>query len=259
MSRPIKSFQHKKDLGQHFLQQESIAEDIVELLHNDSLPVLEIGPGAGILTKYLLEQKTGALFLSEIDDEVILLIRQKFDFPQERILRGDFLRYPLDDVFKDQFTVIGNFPYNISSQIIFRVIEFHSRVPQVVGMFQKEMAQRLAAQPHSKDFGVITAWAQLHYDVAYHFEIPPDAFYQPPKVFSAVVSLNRKATPPDLDTRQYLKVVKMSFSQRRKKISNCLKGLPGAHEALGELELAHLRAEDLEVADFVKLTQLIFK
>ncbi len=259
MSQPIKNFKHKKDFGQHFLQQDSIAADIVDLLGYDSLPVLEIGPGAGILTKYLMERREGALFLSEIDDEVIVLITRKFNFPQEKILRGDFLRYPLEKVFKQQFLIIGNFPYNISSQIVFRAIEFYNQVPQLVGMFQKEMAQRLSAKPHSKDFGVISAWAQLHYDVSYQFEIPPEAFFPPPKVFSAVVSLQRRPLPTELDTAQYLKVVKMAFSQRRKKISNCLKGFPGAGGALEELQLAHLRAEDLAVADFVQLTQQIFK
>ncbi|MBC7556276.1 MAG: 16S rRNA (adenine(1518)-N(6)/adenine(1519)-N(6))-dimethyltransferase RsmA [Chryseobacterium sp.] len=249
------SVKAKKHLGQHFLTDESIAENIVESLYFiDDEVLLEVGPGMGVLTKYLIK-KNQELLLAEIDDESIIYLKQNYFNLNDSNFIGDFLKYNFSEI-ESQIAVIGNFPYNISSQILFKIIENYTQVPQMVGMFQKEVAERVAAVPRTKDYGILSVLVQAYYDVEYLFTVHENVFNPPPKVKSGVIKLRRNLTD-GLAGNEILfkKIVKAGFGQRRKKLSNSLKVI-GIPENLLDHRFMTQRAEELSVIEFLELTHL---
>lgn len=254
----------KKRLGQHFLKDLSIAQRIADLLtgHGNYQKVLEIGPGTGVLTQYLLQDNRFETYVIEIDRESVDYLKLNFPALEGRILASDFLNIspdllPTKQVSTESFAVIGNFPYNISSQILFKVLEMRDRVPEVVGMFQREVAQRIASGPGNKDYGILSVLLQAWYDIRYEFTVDPEVFNPPPKVHSGVLSLRRNATT-DLgcDERKFTQVIKHGFAQRRKTLRNALKPLNPPEAALAS-RFMDKRAEQLSVAEFVELTTLM--
>ena len=246
----------KKHLGQHFLKDENIARKIVESLTYEGYGnILEIGPGTGVLTKYLLE-KNHELFLAEIDQESIDYLKKNYEKLDDSRFVGDFLKLDISTFFSEPLAVIGNFPYNISSQILFKIVDHFEKIPEMVGMFQKEVAERTAAVPRNKDYGILTVLIQAYYDVEYLFTVHENVFNPPPKVKSGVIRLTRNvknglAGNEDL----FKKIVKAGFNQRRKKLSNALKVLIIPENLKNHLFLDQ-RAEELSVADFIDFTRL---
>ena len=252
----------KKHLGQHFLTDESIAEEIVNALKHSSLykNVLEVGPGMGVLTKYLIQKKDFETFIIDIDRESIAYLKKEFPILENKIIEGDFLQLDFTNLFDNQaFAVIGNFPYNISTEILFKILEHKNQVPEVVGMFQKEVAERIAAKPKNKTYGVTSVLLQAFYDIEYLFTVHENVFNPPPKVKSAVIRLTRNSTQTlDCDEKLFKQLVKAGFNQRRKTLRNSIKAFklkPGFenHKYLTQ------RAEELSVADFVALANMIEK
>jgi len=247
----------KKNLGQHFLKDKNIASKIVDSLQASQLKqVLEVGPGMGVLTQFLLE-KDYQTFVIEIDTESVEYLQNHFPQLEKRIISGDFLRLKFQDYFSEKFAVIGNFPYNISSQIFFKVLENREQIPEVVGMIQKEVAERISAPPGSKTYGILSVLLQAFYDIEYLFTVDEHVFIPPPKVKSAVIRLirnNRELL--DCDEKLFVQVVKMAFNQRRKTMRNSLKAMINSEE-LKNIELLSERPEQLAVSDFELLTRLI--
>lgn len=246
----------KKHLGQHFLTDENIALKIVEgLSFEDYNKVLEVGPGTGVLTKYLLERNV-QLFLAEIDTESIDYLKQNYLKLSENNFVGDFLKTDFSYTNGEQLAIIGNFPYNISSQILFKIVDHFQQIPEMVGMFQKEVAERTAAVPRTKDYGILSVLVQAYYDVKYLFTVHENVFNPPPKVKSGVIRLTRNPKP-GLEGNEILlkQIVKAGFNQRRKKLSNALKIL-NIPEALKTHEFMDKRAEELLVEDFISFTIL---
>jgi 16S rRNA (adenine1518-N6/adenine1519-N6)-dimethyltransferase len=250
----------KKHLGQHFLADPNIARRIVEGLRlpDGAREVLEIGPGMGVLTQYLLENPAYQTSVVEIDQESVAYLGQHYPSLAPRIYATDFLKQDLGTMFPEApLAIIGNFPYNISSQIFFQVLASRQQVREVVGMIQKEVAERLAEPPGSKTYGILSVLLQAYYDIEYLFTVPPHVFIPPPKVESAVVRLTRNATEKlDCDEKLFFRVVKQAFSTRRKTLRNALKPLGLSSEAMAG-ELFDKRAEQLGVGEFVELTNLI--
>jgi 16S rRNA (adenine1518-N6/adenine1519-N6)-dimethyltransferase len=247
----------KKHLGQHFLKDENIAGKIAGSLKLSTLPVIEVGPGMGILTKYLLESKDRDCYFMDTDKESIEFLNSKFPGQAERFIHADFLKYNLSSLFQDHFAVIGNFPYNISSQIFFKILDNRHQVTEVVGMIQKEVAERLAAGPGSKTYGILSVLLQAYYRIEYLFTVNETVFIPPPKVKSAVIRLTRNETIKlDCDEELFFKVVKTAFNQRRKTLRNSLKSFYIDYERGGVEHLAGKRAEELGVEEFVMLTNL---
>lgn len=250
----------KKQLGQHFLKDESIAERIAHSLTGQSRCLLEIGPGMGVLTKYLIGDGRYRFAAIELDRESVDYLA--VHYPDLRVIEGDFLRLDLSSLFgaaelADGISIIGNFPYNISSQILFRVFEHRDMVPEVVGMFQKEVAERVAAAPGSKTYGILSVLLSAFYDIEYLFTVHEHVFNPPPKVKSAVIRLKRNDVGRlDCDEKFFVQVVKTAFNQRRKTLRNALKPLNCSLEAIDETILAK-RAEQLSVADFVGITRAL--
>ena len=244
----------KKHLGQHFLTDENIAKKIVEGL--DFQPyqyVLEVGPGTGVLTKYLLEKPTET-YVAEIDTESIEYLKLHYQKLENKHFTGDFLKINLNDIFSGEVAIIGNFPYNISSQILFKIIDFYENVPEMVGMFQKEVAERTAAVPRTKDYGILSVLVQALYDVKYLFTVHENVFNPPPKVKSGVIKLTRNPKEGLAGNEVLFKqIVKAGFGQRRKKLSNSLKVL-NIPEALQNHPFLEKRAEELSVQDFISFT-----
>ncbi|MCQ2138526.1 MAG: 16S rRNA (adenine(1518)-N(6)/adenine(1519)-N(6))-dimethyltransferase RsmA [Bacteroidales bacterium] len=241
----------KKALGQHFLTDQSVARAIVDSLQGGG-KVLEVGPGMGVLTQYLLENKDIDLKVIEIDTESVQYLLEHYPALGPGLLEADFLKMPLEKVFDGNFSVIGNFPYNISSQIFFKILDYKESVPQVVCMIQKEVAERLAAPPGSKTYGILSVLLQAWYDIEYLFTVSSGAFFPPPKVTSAVIRLKRNGrTSLGCDEVLFKKIVKATFNQRRKTIRNSLKS---AGIECKETPLLALRPERLSVEDFVELT-----
>lgn len=248
------SVRAKKHLGQHFLTDENIAKNIVDALSLENYSkILEVGPGMGVLTKYLLDKKA-EIFVAEIDRESIDYLKNHYPKLEDQHFTGDFLKINITNVFKDQVAVIGNFPYNISSQILFKIIDFYDDVPEMVGMFQKEVAERTAAVPRTKDYGILSVLVQALYDVKYLFTVHENVFNPPPKVKSGVIKLTRNPKE-GLAGNEVLfkKIVKAGFNQRRKKLSNSLKVLE-IPEALQNHPFLEKRAEELSVQDFISFT-----
>ena len=246
----------KKHLGQHFLNDENIARKIVESLSFDGYDtVMEVGPGTGVLTKYLLEKKIN-LFLAEIDTESIDFLKNNYLQLTESSFAGDFLKTDFSFAEAKQLAVIGNFPYNISSQILFKIVDHFQQIPEMVGMFQKEVAERIAAVPRTKDYGILSVLIQAYYDVKYLFTVHENVFNPPPKVKSGVIKLTRNPKPA-LQGNEILfkQIVKAGFNQRRKKLSNALKVL-NIPDNLKAHPFMDKRAEELSVEDFIAFTLL---
>ena len=248
----------KKHLGQHFLTDESIAQKIADSLSLSSYKnVLEIGPGMGVLTKYLLKKPID-LEVMEIDRESVAYLSENFPELQHKIHNQDFLKYDLRDLFQgNSFAIIGNFPYNISSQIVFRTLENRQLIPEFSGMFQKEVAARIAAPPGNKTYGILSVLSQAFYEVSYLFTVPASVFNPPPKVESGVIIMKRKENfKLDCDEKLFFRIVKMSFQQRRKTLRNSLKSLQ-LPDNLREDAIFEKRPEQLSSEQFVELTKKI--
>ena len=251
----------KKHLGQHFLTDKNIAEKIVNSLQGTAHygQVLEVGPGMGILSDILLQQKEYQTYLIDIDTESFNFLQKKYPQLGDKLINGDFLQLNFQDVFPGKFGIIGNFPYNISSQILFKILENRDQVVEVVGMFQKEVAQRCAEKPGSKEYGILSVFLQAYYKVEYLFTVKAGVFNPPPKVLSAVIRLTRNDVAKlDCDEKLFWQVVKAGFNQRRKTLRNALASLV-SKELMSDDPIFELRAERLTVADFVRLTNLIGK
>ena len=252
------SVKAKKHLGQHFLKDENIAKKIADTLSLKGYDdVLEIGPGMGVLTKYLLDKDT-TTHVVEIDTESVDYLKNNYLNLSDRIYEKDFLRYDLNLVFKGKsFAIIGNFPYNISTQIVFKTLEMRDQIPEFSGMFQKEVAQRICSKEGSKVYGILSVLTQAFYNAEYLFTVPPEVFNPPPKVDSGVLLLTRKEnyTLP-CDEKLFFRVVKTGFQQRRKTLRNSLKTL-NLPDILREDTIFDLRPEKLSGDDFIQLTKRI--
>lgn len=245
----------KKFLGQHFLTDESIARRIVESIAPDSRHLLEIGPGMGVLTKYLINRENKNFHVIEIDHESVNYLHNHY--PTLDVIEGDFLKYDLSNLFQDRFTMIGNFPYNISSQILFKVFDNRDKVNEVVGMFQKEVAERVAAGPGSKTYGILSVLLSAFYNIEYLFTVNENVFNPPPKVKSAVIRLKRNdVTTLDCDEKLLVQVVKAGFNQRRKTLRNALRQLGLSLEEIPE-QLLSKRAEQLGTDQFIEITKTL--
>lgn len=245
----------KKHLGQHFLKDETIAQKIGDTLTFDGYNnVLEIGPGMGVLTKYLVE-KDIELIAMDLDSDSITYLENNFSNDNLQLLEGDFLRFDLTAIFGDEaFAITGNFPYNISTQIVFKTLENKEQVPEFSGMFQKEVAERICAKEGNKTYGIISVLTQAFYDAEYLFTVPPSAFNPPPKVNSGVIRLCRKQDfGLACDEKMLYKVVKTAFQQRRKTLRNSLK-IFNLSDKIKEDTIFGQRPEQLSVAQFIELT-----
>lgn len=246
----------KKHLGQHFLKHTPTATAIAQALtgHGFYEKVLEIGPGMGVLTSYLLDDQRFETWVIEIDDESVTYLEKHFPSLKDRIIADDFLKWSPANM-GSPFAIIGNFPYNISSQIFFRILNFRDDISEIVCMLQKEVAERIASPAGNKDYGILSVLLQAFYEIEYLFSVPPGHFSPPPKVNSGVIRLKRNQVKRlDCDEKLFFSVVKVAFNQRRKMLRNALK--PLGYE-LPENKFLNLRAEQLKVADFVELTQMI--
>jgi 16S rRNA (adenine1518-N6/adenine1519-N6)-dimethyltransferase len=248
----------KKHLGQHFLKDESIAKAIADTLNLEGYnDVLEIGPGMGVLTKYLLEKETN-VYVIEIDGESVTYLEENYPKLKDKIISKDFLKYNINEIFEDKpFAIIGNFPYNISTQIVFRCLEMRSQVPEFAGMFQKEVAERICEKKGTKAYGILSVLVQAFYEAEYLFTVDETVFIPPPKVKSGVLRLRRKEnfTLP-CSEKLFFTVVKTAFQQRRKTLRNSLKTL-NLSDNLKEDEVFNLRPEQLDYNQFIALTQKI--
>jgi 16S rRNA (adenine1518-N6/adenine1519-N6)-dimethyltransferase len=251
----------KKHLGQHFLRDENIAKKIAaSLVKTDQYKkVLEIGPGMGVLTKHLLERTEFETWVVEVDRESVAYLEEHYPELRSRIISWDFLRIDLAEKFHEPIAVIGNFPYNISSQILFKILDYKDMVPEAAGMFQKEVALRVAAQPGSKTYGILSVILQTWYDIKYLFTVSEHVFSPPPKVKSAVIRLTRNSrkTLP-VDEKHFNEVVKAAFNQRRKTLRNALHAfetVPGNEDHIYFTK----RAEQLTVEEFISLSGLVRK
>ena len=247
----------KKSLGQHFLHDQAIARNIVDGLTVPlAVPVLEIGPGTGVLTKYLLEMGRD-LRVAEIDRESVAYLKKHYAALEGRIIEGDVLQMDLGMWFAGQFAVIGNFPYNISSQIFFKVLDYRAQVGEVVCMLQKEVADRLASKHGNKTYGILSVLLQTWYHIDYLFKVSPGVFTPPPKVMSAVIRLRRnERVELGCDEAHFVKVVKQGFNTRRKTLRNALKNLNLTAE-VSALPILDKRAEQLSVEEFIQLSSII--
>ena len=248
----------KKHLGQHFLKDESIAKKIADTLSLIGYKnILEIGPGMGVLTKYLLEKEI-TTYVIEIDTESVEYLQANYLNLAPRIIEKNFLKYNLKEIFNDEpFAVIGNFPYNISTQIVFKTLEMRDQIPEFSGMFQKEVAQRICKKEGSKVYGILSVLVQAFYDAEYLFTVPPEVFNPPPKVDSGILRLTRKENfTLSCDEKLFFKVVKTAFQQRRKTLRNSLKTF-NLSDSLRANVIFDKRPEQLSVQEFVNLTALI--
>lgn len=266
----------KKSLGQHFLNDESIAQDIVDSLaisseEGSTTSVLEVGPGMGVLTKYLIQKEIN-LKVVELDTESVQYLLQNYPKLSPSIYEGDFLRMKLEKIFDGEFKIIGNFPYNISSQIFFKVLEYKDQIPEVVGMLQKEVAERLASKPGNKSYGILSVLLQAWYNVEYLFTVHEWVFTPPPKVKSAVIRITRNDRQSlDCDPELFKATIKTCFNQRRKTIRNSLKPIASdprftispdllkqeekfIHQ---DINILDQRPEQLSVDQFIWLTNLL--
>lgn len=250
----------KKHLGQHFLTDLSIAKRISDAVSSDKASItLEVGPGTGVLTQFLLEREDLKIHAVEVDGESIEYLKEYYPALTPTLMDTDFLNLNLEELFKgNPINVVGNFPYNISSQIYFKILEYKDCVPQSVGMIQKEVAMRIASPPGSKDYGILSVFLQAYYNIEYLFTVEPGVFNPPPKVKSAVVRLTRnKCAKLDCDEKLFWKVVKGTFLHRRKMIRNSITTAFGTFEE--PHEFFTLRPEQLSVQQFVELTNWVEK
>lgn len=254
----IKAVKPKKFLGQHFLTDLTIAEDIADTIQDyKELPVLEIGPGMGVLTQFLV-QKGFDLTVVELDRDSVAYLKEAFPQLDGKIIEHDFLKLNLDTLFPGEFTVIGNYPYNISSQIFFKVLEYKDRIPCCSGMIQKEVAERMAAGPGSKTYGILSVLMQAWYNIEYCFTVHEHVFNPPPRVKSAVIKMTRNAVKSlNCDEKLFKNVVKTAFNQRRKTMRNSLKPLLGKDCEVYSDPIFDKRPEQLSVQQFIDLTNLV--
>jgi len=249
--------QPKKHLGQHFLIDKNIARKIISSLNPQTKNLLEIGPGTGVLTGILLAENIENFKVIEIDTESIAYLKKIYPEFSNNIIAGDFLRYKLEDIFDDKFSVIGNFPYNISSQILFKVLDYRKQVDEVVGMFQKEVAERIASPHGNKKYGILSVLVQAFYSIEYLFTVNEQVFYPPPNVKSAVIRLKRNDTKTlDCDEKLFFNLVKSGFNQRRKTLRNSLSSYT-FEKTDKTKEILSKRAEQLTVEEFVFLSQSV--
>ncbi|WP_207427074.1 16S rRNA (adenine(1518)-N(6)/adenine(1519)-N(6))-dimethyltransferase RsmA [Pedobacter sp. SYSU D00535] len=255
----MSSVRAKKHLGQHFLTDKNIASRIVNSLQPEGKykQVLEVGPGMGILSDFLLQQPGYETFLIDLDTESVAYLDKKYPQLGSKLISGDFLELDFRQIFQDQFGVIGNFPYNISSQILFKIVDNRELIPEMVGMFQKEVAERCASAPGSKEYGILSVLVQAYYEVEYLFTVKAGVFNPPPKVLSAVIRLKRRSENLiHCDEELFRKVVKAGFNQRRKTLRNAISSLI-SKDKMTEEPMLDLRAERLSVSDFVYLTNYV--
>lgn len=252
------SVKAKKNFGQHFLKDENIANRVSETLNDfPTLPVLEVGAGTGMLTKFLLKRGID-LKVVEIDIESIDYLNEHFPELEGRIIQKDFLKLNLSDYFDTEFCVIGNYPYNISSQIFFKVLDNKDSIPFCSGMIQKEVAERMVASPGSKTYGILSVLMQVWYDIEYLFTVNEHAFIPPPKVKSAVIKLTRNNREKlNCNDKLFKTVVKTSFNQRRKMLRNSIKSLLSEDSSLPDDPLLKKRPEQLSIEQFEQLTNLL--
>lgn len=245
----------KKHLGQHFLTDKNIARKIVESLSEQTQNILEVGPGTGVLTELLIQIPDKNLVAMDVDRDSIAYLKERFPEHQAHFLLQDFLKSDLTSVFQADFSVIGNFPYNISSQILFKVIENRRQIPELIGMFQKEVAERIASGPGTKKYGILSVLSQAFFETRYLFTVPEHVFSPAPAVKSAVIKMKRK-TPFSLacDEALFFTVVKTAFNQRRKTLRNSLKGLMVGSD---DHPILQSRPEQLSIEEFCELTNLI--
>lgn len=249
----------KKHLGQHFLTDKNIAAKIVDSLGYEGKynQVLEVGPGMGVLSDFLLQKPGLETYLIDIDTESYNFLQKKYPQLGNRLINADFLAMDFSTLFSGPFGIIGNFPYNISSQILFKILDNRDKVVEVVGMFQKEVAERCATKPGSKDYGILSVFLQAYYNVEYLFTVKAGVFNPPPKVLSAVIRLTRNDVEQlNCDEKLFWQVVKAGFNQRRKTLRNAVSSLINKEKMANE-PMLDLRAERLSVADFVELTNKI--
>jgi 16S rRNA (adenine1518-N6/adenine1519-N6)-dimethyltransferase len=242
----------KKSLGQHFLKDENVSRRIVSVLNKHPFQqLLEIGAGAGALTKFLLQLENIDFKAIELDEEKVQYLLHMYPSIKNKLIHEDFLKTDLP--FDKSFAVVGNFPYNISSQILFKILEWKEHVPLVIGMFQKEVAQRIASKPNNKIYGILSVLVQAYYDVEYLFDVIPASFEPPPKVMSGVIQLTTRNEQPLVRTdKDFFTLVKTGFNQRRKKLRNAVRNL--FTEDILQDEIFDKRAEQLSVDDFALLT-----
>lgn len=256
----MKAVTAKKRLGQHFLVDLSIAKDIADTVDAcPTMPILEVGPGMGVLTQYLIE-KGRPLKVVEIDEEsVTYLCKNLPQLPEENIIPDDFLKMHLDRLFDgEQFMLIGNYPYNISSQIFFKMLDYKEYIPYCSGMIQKEVGERLAAKPGTKAYGILSILIQVWYDVEYLFTVHENVFSPPPKVKSAVVLMKRNTrTALECDEQMFKKIVKGTFNQRRKKLRNSIQQIVGKESELLGDPVLDKRPEQLSLEEFIELTKKV--
>ncbi len=249
------SYTLKKSLGQHFLHDEGICQNMIAILQKERFTqLLEVGPGAGALTKYLLAIPDIHFKAIEIDNEKADYLEKNYSSLIGKIIRDDFLKTKVP--FDDEFIVIGNFPYNISSQILFKTLAWKQQVPVIIGMFQKEVGQRVAAQPGSKVYGILSVLIQAFYSVEYLFDVPPQSFSPPPKVMSGVIRLRRKENVLSVKSeRAFTVLVKTAFNQRRKTLRNATRSL--FDDIVLQDDIFNKRAEQLRLSDFAELSFLM--
>ncbi len=242
----------KKSLGQHFLTDKTVCERILAQLQQFPMErLVEVGPGAGALTEYIYKLPSAEFKAIELDTEKVNYLLHTYPELNGKLINEDFLKTAIP--FEENFTLVGNFPYNISTQIVFKVLDWKQNVPLMIGMFQKEVAERIAAKPHSKAYGILSVLAQAFYDVTYLFDVPPSAFNPPPKVDSGVIMFKRKDKFPDMASeKSFYHIVKMAFGQRRKMLRNPLK--PYFTTAQLEDSIFTKRAENLTYEDYAALT-----
>lgn len=253
---PVKA---KKNLGQHFLKDKEIACRIADTLNPfPTLPVLEVGPGTGMLTEFLLSTPNRELIVVEIDRESVSYLKEHYPMLEGKILEQDFLRMDLTQYFDGPFCIIGNYPYHISSQIFFKVLEYKDSVPCCSGMIQKEVAERMVASPGNKTYGILSVLLQAWYDIEYLFTVNEQAFIPPPKVKSAVVRLTRnKRKQLNCNEKLFKMVVKTGFNQRRKMLRNSVRSLLSGEDPLPDDPILTKRPEQLSIEQFVELTNLL--
>jgi len=254
----MSSVRPKKHLGQHFLKDLNIAEKIADGLtgHTNYKKVLEIGPGTGVMTQFLTD-KDFELWLIDVDQESIAYLNKHFTKLAGRIIQGDFLKHDLNEISNTNYAVIGNFPYNISSQIFFKILEERNKVPEVVCMIQKEVADRLASPPGNKQYGILSVLLQAYYDIEYLFTVKPGVFNPPPKVNSGVIRLKRNEVKElGCDEQLFTRIVKAGFQMRRKTLRNALKPI-NLPTDLAQDPIFDKRAESLSVEQFIDLTNRI--
>jgi len=255
----MRAVKPKKNLGQHFLKDLQIAKRIADTLDDFAgTPIVEVGPGMGVLTQYLVEK--GDLTVVELDRDSVPYLKERFPSLENRIIEADFLQLDLLDIYPDKFCVIGNYPYNISSQIFFKVLEYKNHIPFCSGMLQKEVAERIASKPGKKAYGILSVLLQAWYDIEYLFTVSEKVFDPPPKVKSAVIKLTRNSRQSlNCDEKLFKTVVKTSFNQRRKTLRNSMKPLLGKGCEAYSDPIFDKRPEQLSVTEFETLTNIAQK